>query len=69
MMYSKILVDIYQHADASGGLGACPPRKFLKNGCSEIKSEVISKSSYVRYGILCILHIAIIAGKIIPLSR
>ena len=29
-----------------GGLGACPPRKFSKNGCSEIESEGISESNY-----------------------
>ena len=29
-----------------GGLGACSPRKILKNGCFEIESECISESRY-----------------------
>ena len=30
-----------------GGLGACPPRKILKNRCSEIESEAILESKYM----------------------
>jgi len=38
VMYSRIVgkggnYQHVKHADARGGLGACPPRKFLKNGC------------------------------------
>jgi len=31
-----------KHTDAEGS-GGMPPRKFLKNGCSEIESEGISE--------------------------
>ena len=43
-MYSMLML---------GGLGACPPRKFLKSRCCEIESEGILESTYL--AIQCVL--------------
>ena len=52
-----------------GGLGACPPRKILKNRCSEIESggilecllailyALISRVKYHHYNNACMLQI------------
>ena len=40
-----------QHANARGVWGHAPPRKILKNRCSEIEFEGISGSEY-----LCNVH-------------
>ena len=43
-------VIVRMHANARGSKGI-PPRKILKNRCSEIKSEGISESKYCITGL------------------